>query len=105
MALGMSRAEYWYGPITNIFDYVEADAIRQERFNQEAWLQGMYVADATFTAITNAFAKNENQKVEYPREPYKFEQPDENEVEDNDSTFALAYMEQMMKAGESWGNH
>jgi len=100
----MSREEYWFGPVYNAFDYIESDRYRQERFNQNAWLQGMYIADATFVAITNAFAKDSSQKVEYPNKPYEFEQTDVNEVEDKESTFALAYMEQMVKAGANWGN-
>lgn len=104
MALGMSREEYWFGSVLNALDYVEADRYRLDRLNERMWIQGMYVADATFTAISNAFAKNDSQRVAYPSKPYEFEQPAENEVEDNESSKALLYMQNMMKAGANWGS-
>jgi len=104
MALGMSREEYWFGNIFAPFDYIEADRWKQERFNQQAWLQGMYVADATFTAIANAFAKRNAQRVSYPSKPYEFTKPKKNKADNNDVAFADAWMKQLVQVGANWGN-
>ena len=52
--------------------YRKADAIRNERRNQELWLQGMYIYDAILCVapILHAFAKKGTKAKPYPTQPY-----------------------------------
>ena len=52
--------------------YREAEEIRKERFNQEAWLQGMYIYDALarVSPILHAFAKKGTKAQPYVEEAY-----------------------------------
>lgn len=52
--------------------YREAEELRRERVNQEAWLQGMYVYDAIsrLSPILRAFAKKGTKPQPYLEEAY-----------------------------------
>lgn len=45
--------------------------MRQERFSQEAWLQGFYNCNAVSVAIGNAFGKKGGKKIEYMAKPIR----------------------------------
>lgn len=50
MAMGMSYDEFWDGDVWAAKAYREADEIRQERRNEEAWLHGLYIYQAILDA-------------------------------------------------------
>lgn len=77
----MTEAQYWDGDCTLPKYYREAEVLRKERVNQEAWLQGMYVYDAIsrLTPILHAFAKKGAKPKPYVEEPYPI---NEKAVED-----------------------
>lgn len=80
MAIGMTVGEYWEGDNSLPAAYRKADQIRQERINEQSWLQGMYIYDALarVAPIYHAFAKAGTKPVPYPDKPYEFkhrEQP------------------------------
>ena len=52
--------------------YREAEEIRNEKKNQELWLQGMYIyeAIADLSPILHAFAKKGTKPQPYPNAPY-----------------------------------
>jgi len=101
MAMGMSRDEYWHGDVFAALDYIEADRLRQERFNREAHLQGAYFCDALGVVIGNSFGK---QKNKYPQEPYKFAGKGEaEEAVDAEALKAYAWMQAFTIAGKDWG--
>lgn len=80
MAIGMTVGEYWEGDNSLPAAYRKADQLRQERINEQAWLQGMYIYDALarVAPIYHAFAKAGTRPVPYPDKPYDFkrrEQP------------------------------
>lgn len=72
MSIGVSCHDYWHGDYSLLRFYVEADEIRQERENKNAWLQGMYVYDAvgSLAPILHAFSKRGTKPRKYPDEPY-----------------------------------
>lgn len=101
MAMGMTRGEYWRGDVFAALDYIEADRIRQERFNREAHLQGSYFCDALAVVIGNSFGKQNNK---YPEQPYKFEEKGAEEPEMNKSALlAYAWMQKFVESGKDWG--
>ena len=72
LSIGMTEEQYWDRDSTLVKYYREAENLRKERFNQEAWLQGMYVYDAIarVSPILHAFAKKGTKAQPYVDEPY-----------------------------------
>ena len=72
LAIGMTPEQYWDGDCTLTKYYREAEEIRNERRNQELWLQGMYIYEAIcdIAPILHAFAKKGTKPHPYPSKPY-----------------------------------
>lgn len=100
----MTEAQYWDGDCTLTRSYREADRLRQERQNSEAWLQGMYVYDALLRAspILHAFAKKGAKPRPYPEEPYTIGPKDGKEAKASQEKKAmskgLVYMQTFMES-------
>lgn len=100
MALGMTYEDYWYGDPLMVRAFYKADKLRQQRMNDEAWLYGAYVWRALDATVGNVFRKQGTKPSEYPQKPIELqEQPRE---EQEDETYALAYMTNMVAAGANW---
>lgn len=71
----MTYDQYWYGDVNMAKAYREADKLRQERTNTEAWLQGMYIYDLLTRVgpfpMVWVDGKKE-QRTDYMPEPYLF---------------------------------
>ena len=48
----------------------KADEIRQQRIDENAWLNGLYAQQAIASTIGNAFQKKGAKEIQYPNEPY-----------------------------------
>ena len=72
LAIGMTPEQYWDGDCTLVKYYRKAEELRNERRNQELWLQGMYVYEAIcdVAPILHAFAKKGTKAIPYPSKPY-----------------------------------
>lgn len=72
MALGMSQAEFWEGPLWLAGAYREAADIRDRQADAEAWRMGAYVYQALVRAspILRAFAAKGAKPVEWLEEPF-----------------------------------
>ena len=70
--LGMTAEQYWDGDCTLVKYYRKAEELRNEKRNQELWLQGMYVYEAIcdVAPILHAFAKKGTKATPYPSKPY-----------------------------------
>lgn len=68
MAIGMSYDEFWNDLPIKAKYYREADKIKQERMNEQLWLNGIYTLKALETTLGNMFGKK-GTKLEYPNEP------------------------------------
>lgn len=68
----MSEEQYWDKDPSLAKAFREAEEIRQERMNQEAWLQGMYIYDAInrLSPILRAFAKKGTKAQPYVESAY-----------------------------------
>ena len=74
LAIGMTPAEYWEGDPKLALYYRRAYRIKQEQFNNNAWLQGMYIYDAVSTALHNALrgmGKTKPPAKDYAKQPYE----------------------------------
>ena len=72
LSIGMTHEQYWDGDCTLVKYYRKAEELRNEKRNQELWLQGMYVYEAIcdVSPILHAFAKKGTKPTPYPTKPY-----------------------------------
>ena len=72
LAIGMTPEQYWDGDCTLPKYYRKAEELRNEKRNQELWLQGMYVYEAIcdVAPILHAFAKKGTKPAPYSSKPY-----------------------------------
>lgn len=101
LSIGMSREEFWEQDVELAKFYREADRLRQQRQNQAAWLQGLYVYEAICDAapILHAFAKKGTKPVPYREAPYElFAEKKQKTMtkEERSDAKAKAMMEMMM---------
>jgi len=72
LSIGMTHKQFWYDDPWLVKAYREADKLKQKRFNDEAWLQGMYVYDAVSIVHYNFNKKKGAKAINYPKQPYDF---------------------------------
>ena len=69
LSIGMSSAEYWEGDASLPRYYRKAFEMKQMRENEQAWLHGLYVYDATISALTHLNTDKTTHKS-YATKPY-----------------------------------
>lgn len=72
LSIGMTYEQYWDGDCTLVKYYRKAEEMRNDKRNQELWLQGMYIYEAIcdVSPILHAFAKKGAKPHPYPSKPY-----------------------------------
>ena len=72
LAIGMTPEQYWDGDCTLPKYFRKAEELRNEKRNQELWLQGMYIYEAIcdVSPILHAFAKKGTKPTPYSAKPY-----------------------------------
>ena len=72
LSIGMTYEQYWDGDPMLCKYYREAEEIRNEKKNQELWLQGMYIYEALcdVSPVLHAFAKKGAKPEQYSNNPY-----------------------------------
>ena len=111
MSIGMTYEQYWFGDTRMARAFYQAEKIRQEQIDANAWLFGSYVGQAIEATIGNAFRKSGIPPQKYPEYPRLTEQRMKEEEErrqgieqeERDKTFALAWMSNFVQAGKNWG--
>lgn len=97
----MTFEQYWDGDCTLVKYYRKADELRNEKRNQELWLQGMYIYDALcdVSPVLHAFAKKGTKPSPYPSKPYpltqKQSEKDEEEKQRKIAEKGKKFMEAM----------
>lgn len=68
----MSAEEYWHGDVMYPRAFREANRLKRNQSNFDAWLQGMYVYEAmcAVAPVMNAFAKKGTRVKPYAEKPY-----------------------------------
>ena len=68
----MTPEQYWDGDPTLARYYRKAEEMRQQRKNEELWLQGMYIYEALcdVAPILHSFAKKGTKPTPYSSKPY-----------------------------------
>ena len=62
----MSAEEYWHGDPWLVRAYAQAYLLRRKVENEQAWIQGAYIANAVTVAIANTFGKK---RIDYLKKP------------------------------------
>lgn len=72
LSIGMTPEQYWEGDCMLAKYYRKAEELRNEKRNQELWLQGMYIYEALcdVAPILHAFAKKGTKPMPYSDKPY-----------------------------------
>lgn len=102
LSIGMTYEQYWEQDCGLVRFYREAEELRNERINYQAWLQGMYFYDALarVSPILHAFAKKGTKPKPYVEKPYAVTkgsaEQEEVQQEKANSQKAKRYMEALM---------
>ena len=72
LSIGMTYELFWDGEPTLPKYYREAEKMRNEKRNQELWLQGMYIYEALcdVSPVLHAFAQKGTKPTPYSSKPY-----------------------------------
>jgi hypothetical protein len=97
LSIGMSSAEYWEGDPSLPRYFRKAFKMRQTYENEQAWLHGLYVYDATISALTH-LSKDKKDHREYTSKPYSFDPDDYEEDQEAKVDEAQAQAELWMKS-------
>lgn len=98
----MTEEQYWDKDCMLPKYYREAERLRSEKINEQAWLQGMYIYDALarVSPIFNSNAKKGTKAQPYVAKPYpiskKQQEEAEKKKEEAESKKATMYMETYM---------
>ena len=111
LSIGMTAEQFWKGDPTLVIYYRKAAELKNERKNQELWLQGMYIYEALcdVSPIMHAMAKKGTKPHPYPESPYAItENQRKREVEEKERKVAMkgkrmfeAFIAQSKKQGET----
>ena len=110
LSIGMTEEQYWDRDCLLVKYYREAEELRNEKLNQQAWLQGMYIYDAItrVAPILHAFAKKGTKAKPYVEQAYPISKRSAQEAKENEEKakaqkgirFMEAYMVQNNKRFE-----
>lgn len=72
LSIGMTFEQYWEGDCLLAKYYRKAHEMKQQRRNQELWLQGAYIYEALtdVAPVLHAFAKKGTKATPYVSEPF-----------------------------------
>lgn len=112
MSIGMTYEQYWHGEPRMARAYYQAEKIRMEQRDADAWLIGAYVANAIDSIVGNHFRQKGATPAKYPDMPeltkkrlerVEREKKTPEEQDEQDAMFAKAYMKNMARMGKNWG--
>ena len=97
LSIGMSSAEYWDGDPSLPRYFRKAFEMRQKRENEQAWLHGLYVYDATVSALTH-LSPNRSSHKNYATKPYSATAEEAEKEREDKVVEAQAQAEVWMKS-------
>jgi len=103
ISIGMSIDQFYNQDVTLATVYRKAYDIKNERDNNQLWLQGMYIYDAISTSIYNAFCRKAGQQAaSYISKPYPINQKqleeDHEKTVERERAKAKVWMENWVNA-------
>ena len=107
LSIGMTYEQFWEGDPMLVKYYRQAEEIRNDRKNQELWLQGMYIYEALcdVSPVLHSMAKKGTKPHPYSERPYAItEKQRKREVEEKERLNALKakrFMEALMASNNA----
>jgi len=108
MSIGQSRDEFWYGDPSASLDYIQADELRQDRENHNAWLQGFYISQGMEVALLNSAEKKAKSQINYlqtvqllPRSQEQLEEMQQQKQRENYETMKTKLMKKATTGGQN----
>ena len=92
LSIGMTAEQFWDGDPTLVIYYRKAAELKNERVNQELWLQGLYFYEALcdVSPILHAMAKKGTKPNPYPDAPYPIsERQRRKDIEEKERKVAM----------------
>ncbi len=84
LAIGMTYELYWDGRPELAISYRKADVLKQQRSNNDAWLQGAYIRLAVASTL--------DKKAKYPKAPFDLGVPNQNGMTAKQEKAKAAFM-------------
>jgi hypothetical protein len=103
----MTEEQYWDRDSELVIYYRKANELKQDRRNQEMWLQGRYIYEAlgAISPLLHAFAKNGTKAQPYLSEPYSLSKAQDERKEEQHAKKVFdkgkRLMEQLMAKNKS----
>lgn len=100
LSIGMTYEQFWNDDVELVKYYRKADEIRNERLNQQLWLQGMYFYEAIcdVSPILHAFAKKGTKPHPYSDRPYSLTEKAREKAEEEKAKVNAEKGKKMMEA-------
>ena len=70
MAMGMTYDEFWNDKPIKAKFYREMEKVKQEKMNEQLWLQGVYMTKAIEATVGNMLRGKKGTPIKYPNEPF-----------------------------------
>ena len=83
--MGVPYHVFWEDDADMVEVYLEKYRLDRERFNEDAWIQGIYTNIAMSTVMANAFRKKHDKEVQYVNEPLELFKTQEDEDREKNS--------------------
>ena len=100
LSIGMTYEQFWNDDVELVKHYRQTEEIRNERRNQELWLQGMYFYEAVcdVSPILHAFAKKGTKPHPYSDRPYSLNEKQREKAEEEKARLNAEKGKKMLEA-------
>ena len=100
LSIGMTEEQYWDKDSQLAIAYRKAEEYKQNRINQEIWLQGLYFYEALcrVSPILHAFAKKGTKPIPYLTEPLALTERQIRDKKEEDTRKAFNKGKKMIEA-------
>lgn len=104
LSIGMTPSQFWDEDCQLARYYREAERYREDKFNRQAHLQGLYFFEALcdVAPILHAFAEKGTKVHPYPEKPYELRYPGESEETEDGKSREQIQMEKNFAKMESF---
>lgn len=96
----MTYEQYWHGDPWLVRAYAQAYLLRRKVDNEQAWIQGAYIANAVTVAIANTFGKKKTDYLKKPLEIFpKTESEKKQEIREEKKRI-IAWLNKIAKSSK-----
>jgi len=101
MVYGMTYEQFWYGDPWMTRAYAQAYLLKRRVANEEMWLQGVYMAHAVNTVITNAFSKQKAKYLDKPLDIFEKTQAEKEREKRVERQKLINWLDRLKKSADA----